>query len=163
MRRLTPPSLIRLIAASWTEDTGLGALAAAGGLLWAESGDVVALALFGLGDAFHAGAGGWMGGGGGGGGAPLKATGGGGAPLNSAGGGGGPLNGSGGGMGTGICSADPSSSLSGGGVGRGGGGGGVVSADGDFSSEGGTASACDELASRGRGSDSRSAKDGRVS
>ncbi len=34
----------------------------AGGLLWAESGDVVilvaALALFGLGDAFHAGAGG---------------------------------------------------------------------------------------------------------
>ncbi len=37
----------------------------AGGLLWAESGDVVALvaalALFGLGDAFHAGAAGWEG------------------------------------------------------------------------------------------------------
>ncbi len=52
----------------------------AGGLLWAESGDVVslvtALALFGLGDAFHAGAGGWMGGGGGGGGTPLNKTGG---------------------------------------------------------------------------------------
>ncbi len=95
----------------------------AGGLLWAESGDVVilvaALALFGLGDAFHAGAGGWMGGGGGGGGAPLNNIGGG-AILKGTerGGRGGLLNSSGDGIRSGTCSADLLCSLTRGGLRR---------------------------------------------